>query len=109
MDQLLAALKSDTDALESKRTQIAEFLSVDFKESSRIEALNLVYSMQPIMRDVDARIDGLRSAFNLLQQAEAEVKRDESTRGGQSGNESQPEREDSTTEAVIGDGGVQGG
>jgi len=59
MSALINSLKSDLDALSSRQSQAAGLLSVNPSEDRRVEALNHVYAMVPLVRDMYARLEAL--------------------------------------------------
>lgn len=64
MSALINSLKSDLDALSSRQSQAAGLLSVNPTEERRVEALNHVYAMVPLVRDMRARLEALEKEIN---------------------------------------------
>lgn len=64
MSVLINSLKSDLDALLSQQSQAAGLLSVNPTEERRVEALNHVYAMVPLVRDMHARLEALEEEIN---------------------------------------------
>lgn len=60
MNNLITAIKSDLNALSSRQSQAAELLSVNATEERKTDALNHVYAMVPLLRDLHSRCDALK-------------------------------------------------